>query len=102
MRAQATLYRKAEPDPKLGADIFRQRCTACHDWKERRVGPAYATVVPKYLGRPAELAAFVRNPVKVDPAFPPMPSPGLNEMEIESIVAYLLGELERAAAEAKP
>ena len=47
-------------------------------------------VNPKYAGKEAQLIAFIRNPVKVDPAYPQMPNPGLKPNEADAIAKYLL------------
>jgi cytochrome c1 len=66
------------------------------------VGPAYISVIPKYVDRSADLVAFIRNPTKVDPAMPPMPNPGLDEIEVQSVAAYLLAELAGQTTGGKP
>ena len=47
-------------------------------------------VLPKYDGKEAQLVAFIRNPGKIDPAYPPMPNPGLRPNEAEAVAEYLL------------
>lgn len=74
----------------LGQKIYNERCSACHRFDQRLVGPPYDDVVPKYKGKLEELKAFVRNPVKVNPAYPPMPNQGLSEPEIASVAAFLM------------
>lgn len=76
-----------------GEDIYNAKCSACHLFDQKRVGPAYQAVLPKYRENKAGLVAFILNPVKVDPAFPPMPSQGLKPSEADSIAAYLLQKL---------
>jgi cytochrome c551/c552 len=84
-------YRKAvKADAKLGEEIFNQRCTACHAFDRRILGPPYNEVVPKYIGRADDLMGFLREPQKVDPDYPAMPDPGLREYEIESVTRFLL------------
>jgi cytochrome c len=46
--------------------------------------------MPKYEGKKTQLVAFIRNPVKVNPAYPPMPNPGLKPNEAEAVATYLL------------
>ena len=60
-----------------GKEIYDVRCASCHKFEQKLVGPAHFDVLPKYVGKQAQLIAFIRNPVKVDPAYPPMPNPGL-------------------------
>jgi len=73
-----------------GAEIYQVKCASCHKWDQKLVGPAHKDVVPKYAGKEAQLIAFIRNPVKVDPAYPPMPNPGLKPNEAEAVAKYLL------------
>jgi cytochrome c len=71
-------------------EIYQVKCASCHKWDQKLVGPAHMDVLPKYDGKEAQLVAFIRNPVKVDPAYPPMPNPGLKPNEAEAVAKYLL------------
>ena len=71
-------------------DIYEVKCASCHKWDQKLVGPAHMDVIPKYVGKGSQLIAFIRNPIKVDPAFPPMPNPGLKPNEAEAVAKYLL------------
>lgn len=71
-------------------EIYQVKCASCHKWDQKLVGPAHMDVLPKYDGKEAQLIAFIRNPVKVDPAYPPMPNPGLKPNEAEAVAKYLL------------
>jgi cytochrome c len=73
-----------------GEDIYNGRCSACHLFDSKKVGPPYNLVIPKYRGKKAELMAFVLNPAKKDAAYPPMPNQGLKPAEADSIASYLL------------
>lgn len=73
-----------------GEDIFNAKCSACHEFGVKKVGPAYKDVLPKYENDKAKLISFVLNPQKVDPAFPPMPNQGLKPAEADSITAYIM------------
>lgn len=73
-----------------GEDIYNAKCSACHLFDTKKVGPPYNSVIPKYAGKKAELIKFVLNPAKVDPAYPPMPNQGLKPAEGDSIATYLL------------
>ncbi len=73
-----------------GEDIYNAKCSACHLFDQKKVGPPYQQVLPKYAGKKASLVAFILNPVKVDPAYPNMPSQGLKPAEADSIASYLL------------
>jgi cytochrome c len=73
-----------------GADIFNAKCSACHEFGMKKVGPAYKDVLPKYENDKAKLLSFVLNPQKIDPAFPPMPNQGLKPAEADSIAAFIM------------
>ena len=73
-----------------GEDIFNAKCSACHEFGVKKVGPAYKDVLPKYESDRAKLLSFVLNPQKMDPAFPPMPNQGLKPAEADSITAYIM------------
>ena len=75
-----------------GKEIYEVRCASCHRFDRKLVGPAYFDVLPQFGGKEAQLVAFIRNPVKVNPAFPPMPNPGLKPQEAEAVAKYLLEE----------
>ncbi len=76
-----------------GEDIYNGRCSACHLFDAKKIGPAYKDVIPAFGGDKSKIMAFVLNPVKVDPAFPPMPNQGLRPAEADSIVSYILRRL---------
>jgi len=76
-----------------GEEIFNAKCSACHMYDQKKVGPPYQTVIPKYAGKKSALVAFVLNPVKIDPAYPNMPSQGLKPSEADSVATFLLGKL---------
>jgi len=80
-----------------GEDIYNAKCSACHMFDQKKVGPPYTAVIPKYAGDKAKLIAFVLNPVKVDPAYPPMPNQGLRPAEADSIASFLLAKYGGAA-----
>ncbi len=75
-----------------GKEIYDVRCASCHKFDQKFVGPAHFDVLPKYEGKEVQLIAYIRNPVKVDPAYPPMPNPGLTPQEVDAVVKYLLEE----------
>ncbi len=72
------------------AEMYQVKCSSCHKWDEKLVGPAHKDVIPKYAGKEAQLVAFIRNPSKIDAAFPQMPNPGLKPNEAQAIAKYLL------------
>lgn len=73
-----------------GQDIFNTRCSACHKFDVKLVGPPYKETLPKYEGKLAQLISFIKNPVKVNAAYPPMPNPGLKPNEVEAVAKYIL------------
>ena len=75
-----------------GKEIYDVRCASCHKFEQKLVGPAHFEVLPKYVGKQSQLVAFIRNPIKVNPAYPPMPNPGLKPQEAEAVAKYLLEE----------
>jgi cytochrome c len=75
-----------------GKEIYDVRCASCHRFDKKLVGPAHFDVLPKYVGNEPKLVAFIRNPIKVNPAFPPMPNPGLKPQEAEAVAKYMLDE----------
>lgn len=86
------LQLKGEGGPEVlsGEEIYKVRCASCHRFDTKLVGPPHNEVVPKYFGKEDQLIAFIKNPVKVNPAYPPMPNPGLKPNEIKAVADYLL------------
>lgn len=72
-----------------GEEIYKAKCVACHAFDQKVVGPAHKDVLLKYGDRKADMVKFVLNPIKVDPAYPPMPNQGLKPKEAEAVVEYL-------------
>lgn len=72
--------------------IFTQKCSACHKFDQKLVGPPYDQVVPKYNGDVQKLSDFILNPQKIDPAFPPMPVQGLKKKEATAIAQWLISK----------
>jgi len=73
-----------------GEDIFSAKCAACHKFDTKLVGPPYNLVLKKYENNREQLVKFILNPVKVDPAYPPMPAQGLIPPEAEAVADYIL------------
>jgi len=93
------LYSKAMViDEKAGEKIYNNICTACHSFDKKILGPPLNEVLPKYSSNQDELMAFLKNPKKIDPKYPAMPSPGLSTIQIKSVVKFLMIEI---GAEAK-
>jgi cytochrome c551/c552 len=76
-----------------GRVVFAKVCRACHLFDTRIVGPPMKEVLPKYGGDAERLKRFIREPVKVNPGYPPMPMLGLKEEEVEAVARYLLGSI---------
>lgn len=93
----------AEPGLEKGRAIFGSACRACHLFETRIVGPPMKEVLPKYSGEPDRLKRFIKEPEKVDPAYPLMPLLGLKEDELEAVTGYLLGSIgEKLPPKEKP
>lgn len=75
------------------AAIFTQKCSACHKFDQKLVGPAYDQVVPKYNGDVKKLGDYIFNPQKIDPAFPPMPNQGLKKKEANAMAQWLIDQV---------
>ncbi|HVN48010.1 MAG TPA: cytochrome c [Bacteroidota bacterium] len=73
-----------------GEDIYNAKCSACHLFDAKKVGPPYLQTIPKYAGKKSELISFIMNPVKKNPDYPPMPNQGLRQAEADSIAAYIM------------
>ncbi len=85
-----------------GQEIFDARCSACHMFDQKKIGPPYREVIPKYEGKKGLLMAFVMNPVKVNPAYPNMPNQGLKPSEADSIATFLLAKVIGSPGEQAP
>jgi cytochrome c len=99
LKAERVALREQPPGKGLavetkGEEVFKKICSACHRFDSRLVGPPLNTVLPKYSGDVERLKAFIRNPVKVNPDYPPMPKQAIEEEEIEAVAPYLLGRVE--------
>ena len=78
-----------------GEEIYKVRCTACHRFDVKLVGPPHNKVVPKYFGKEDQLISFILNPHKVDPSYPPMPNPGLKPNEAKAVADYVLEQVKK-------
>lgn len=79
-------------DAQAGEKVFNNRCTACHQFDARLVGPPLHSVLPKYVDNVAELKSYLASPQKKNPEYPAMPNLGLSSAEIESVTAYVLSQ----------
>lgn len=73
-----------------GKDIFNVKCSACHRFDSKLVGPPYNEVLSKYVNNKSGLVKFILNPVKVNSEYPPMPAQGLIPTEAEAVADYIL------------
>lgn len=73
-----------------GEEIFKGRCAACHSFEIKVVGPPYIETLVKYDGNIEVLAAYIHNPQKIDPEYPPMPNQGLKLAEAKAVAEYIL------------
>jgi len=89
-RREAIYSKSMKVDEKMGEQIFNERCTACHSFDKKVLGPPYNSVLPKYIDNQERLIAYILNPVKVDPQYPAMPSPGLSPIQVKSVVRFLM------------
>jgi cytochrome c len=78
----------------VGEETFNKVCMQCHRFNEKLVGPPLATVLPRY--NLETLKAFIANPTKKDPAYPPMPNPGLTPAQIAAVAEYELSHYKEA------
>ncbi len=76
-------------------EIFKQKCSACHKFDQKLVGPAYDQTIPKYNGDAQKLAEFIFNPQKIDPNFPPMPNQGLKKKEANAMAQWLIDQVSK-------
>ncbi len=82
---------KPETSPAVdGAQLFQQKCSVCHRFDQRLIGPPLNSVLEKYRPGKAKLTGFLRTPQKIDPDYPTMPNLGLTEQEAGAIADYLL------------
>lgn len=86
-----------EDSEKVGEEIFATRCSTCHRYDKRLVGPPFSKVLPKYQANLDDLAAFIQSPTKKNPGYPPMPNLGLNHIQAMAAAKYVLQRLKSEA-----
>lgn len=74
-----------------GEDIFNGRCSACHRFDIRLVGPPYNQTLPNFVGKMDSLEDFIISPRQVVPGYPPMPAQGLKPAEVKAVAEYIMG-----------
>ncbi|ABA89787.1 menaquinol oxidoreductase complex ACIII, membrane protein and cytochrome c subunit ActE, 1 heme-binding site [Syntrophotalea carbinolica DSM 2380] len=72
-----------------GQRLFEQKCSVCHRFDQRVVGPPLNSVIPDYRKTPDALAAFLLQPVKRNPDYPAMPNLGLTTAQAQALADYL-------------
>ncbi len=77
--------RTEEASVKMGEKIYNQICSACHRFDQKIVGPPYVEVLPKYENNQEALVKYILNPVKKNPAYPPMPNPPMHTTSDDNI-----------------
>lgn len=85
-----TAGEKVTIDLALGEQVYKNRCSTCHAFDHKVVGPPHNSVISKYLNDQETLKRFIKNPWKVDPSYPQMPPQSVNRNELESVVAYMI------------
>lgn len=80
----------SKPKAISGEQIYKNICSSCHSFDHKVVGPPYKETLPKYEGHIDQLIAFIRNPVKKNPGYPPMPNPGLTPVEADSVAHFIM------------
>lgn len=75
-------------------EIYAVRCAPCHLFDRKLVGPPHDEVIPKYFNKESQLISFIRNPVRVNEEYPPMPNPGLKPDEAKAVAEYLLTKVQ--------
>jgi cytochrome c551/c552 len=102
---EAELIAERSDIPVVAIDgelVFNQKCSSCHRFDKKLVGPAYNNVVPKYYEDQTALIKFILNPYPVNPAEYPggMANPGLNPDEANAVVEYLTSSVKENLGDA--
>lgn len=93
-RAEEEPSDASRPMVQKGEEVFDGRCTSCHAFDRRLVGPPLNEVLPKYRDDEEALKDFIRNPVKKNPDYPSMPALELSDQDIEAVTSFLMNKLE--------
>jgi len=84
-----------------GEDIYNGRCSACHRFDIKLVGPPYNQTLPNFVGKMDSLEDFIMNPRQAVPGYPPMPSQGLKPAEVKAVAEYIMGVYLKSHPEAE-
>ncbi len=87
----ASLSPNTPPPVMSGEDIYNARCSACHRFDRKLVGPPYYQTLPNFVGKMDSLEDFINNPYQAVPGYPPMPNQGLKPQEVKNIANYIMG-----------
>jgi cytochrome c len=80
------------PAPVMsGEDIYNARCSACHRFDRKLVGPPYYMTLPHFVGKMDSLEDFINNPYQAVAGYPPMPNQGLKPQEVKNVANYIMG-----------
>ncbi len=82
-------------DRKLGREVYNLRCVTCHEYANKKVGPPHKEAIAKYKNDLETLKKYIKAPWKISPAYPAMPAQPLNRKELESVVIYMMENLEK-------
>jgi cytochrome c len=74
-----------------GEEIYNGRCSACHRFDVKLVGPPYNETLPHFVGKMDSLENFIMNPYLAVPGYPPMPNQGLKPEEVKAVAEYIMG-----------
>lgn len=83
-------FRGAEEEVINGEEIYKSRCTACHAFDTKLVGPPHKSVLSKYINDKDALVKFILNPVKINPEYPAMANQGLSPKEAKAVADYMI------------
>jgi cytochrome c len=84
----------AQSGTNLGEETFNKVCMQCHRFDTKLIGPPLAQMLPNY--NLESLKAFIANPNKSLPGYPPMPNPGLSPVQIAAVAEYELSHYKQA------
>jgi cytochrome c len=74
-----------------GEKVFSQYCSACHNLKNKVVGPPILEMKKIYSKDTVALKKWIRSPGKKRPDYPQMPAfPQLEDSELEELASYIL------------
>lgn len=81
-----------EGDAQLspGEKVFKLSCASCHALDKRLVGPPLTEIAQLYAKNPAGIIAWVKNPGKKRPDFPPMPPIKMSDSKYIAVAQYIL------------